>query len=131
MTVEEALQYAVELEVSKERTNANIKDRRSDDAMRDPIYERIYGRPRSDLLEEFRDEANAPQSPNISLAELHEFLYWLFKFRVKNQEPARVASDTRKALAQLSAMEQAVRRTSTRPRPQPEPVVAATPAARA
>ena len=129
VTVEEALQYAVELEVSKERTNANIKDRRSDEAMRDPIYERIYGRPRSELLAEFRDEANAPQSPNISLAELREFLYWLFKFRVKNQEPARVASDTRKALAQLSAMEQAVRRTGTRQRPEPEPVAAATRAA--
>jgi hypothetical protein len=29
---------------------------------------------------------------------------------VKNQEPARVASDTRKALAQLSAIEAAARR---------------------
>jgi hypothetical protein len=42
--------------------------------------------------------------------EMREFQYWLFKYRVKNQEPARVASDTRKALAQLSAMEDAARR---------------------
>ena len=57
-------------------------------------------------------------------------MYWLFKFRVKNQEPARVASDTRKALAQLSAMELAVRRASRRrprtdPGPETEPVVPA------
>ena len=57
-------------------------------------------------------------------------MYWLFKFRVKNQEPARVASDTRKALAQLSAMELAVRRASRRrpqtdPAPETEPVVPA------
>ena len=89
------------------------------DAVRDPIYERIYGRPRAELLAEFREEAGQPNSPNISLAELHEFMYWLFKFRVKNQEPARVASDTRKALAQLSAMEAAVRRAGPRQRPQP------------
>ena len=101
--------------MSKERVNANIKDPRSNEEVRDPIYERIYGRPRSELLAEFRDEANQPNSANISLAELREFMYWLFKFRVKNQEPARVASDTRKALAQLSAMELAVRRSSRSP----------------
>jgi 8-oxo-dGTP pyrophosphatase MutT (NUDIX family) len=124
VTVEEALQYAVELDVSKERINVNIKDARAGDAVRDPIYERIYGRPRTELLAEFREEAGQPNSPNISLAELHEFMYWLFKFRVKNQEPARVASDTRKALAQLSAMEAAVRRAGPRQRPQPAEDVA-------
>jgi 8-oxo-dGTP pyrophosphatase MutT (NUDIX family) len=118
VTVEEALQYAVELEVSKERLNANIKDARSGEEVRDPIYERIYGQPRAELLAEFREQAKQPDSPNISLAELREFMYWLFKFRVKNQEPARVASDTRKALSQLSAMEVAIRR-SQRQRPQP------------
>lgn len=110
VTVEEALQYAVELELSKERTN--IKDARADEEVRDPIYERIYARPRAELLAEFRDSTNAPNSATISLTELREFMYWLFKFRVKNQEPARVASDTRKALAQLSAMEVAVRRSN-------------------
>jgi hypothetical protein len=78
--------------------------------MRDPIYERIYGERRSALLRDFRDESMRPHAPHIALTELREFLYWLFKYRVKNQEPARVASDTRKALAQLSAMEAAVRR---------------------
>ncbi len=115
VTVEEALQYAVELEVAKERSNANIKDPRSDEAARDPIYERIYGQPRTDLLTAFRSETSQPNSRNISLSELREFMYWLFKFRVKNQEPARVASDTRKALAQLSAMENAVRRAARAP----------------
>ena len=122
VTVEEALQYAVELEVAKERSNANIKDPRSDEAARDPIYERIYGQPRTGLLAAFRTETGQPNSHNISLTELREFMYWLFKFRVKNQEPARVASDTRKALAQLSAMENAVRRAERqRPAAEPEP----------
>ena len=110
VTVEEALQYAVELEVSKERHGANIRDPRSGDAVLDPVYERIYDRPRADLLAEFRDEARLPRAPDISLPELRRFMYWLFKYRVTNCEPARVASDTRKALAQLSSMEAAVRR---------------------
>jgi hypothetical protein len=114
VTVEEALQYAVELEVSKERVTVHIRDPRTDDAATDPVYERVYGRPRAELLREFRDEANLPHGTHISLTELREFMYWLFKYRVRTCEPARVASDTRKALAQLSAMEAAVRRTSGR-----------------
>jgi 8-oxo-dGTP pyrophosphatase MutT (NUDIX family) len=108
--VEEALQYAVELEVSKEKVNVSIKDPRADEAQIDPVYERVYGHPRAVLLRDFREEAGLPHAAHISLSELREFLYWLFKYRVKNQEPARVASDTRKALAQLSAMEAAARR---------------------
>ncbi len=127
VTVEEALQYAIELEVSKERVNVSIKDPRAEDAVRDPIYERIYGRPREELLAAFREEAGQPNSSNISLAELREFMYWLFKFRVQNQEPARVASDTRKALAQLSAMEVAVRRAGARTRPEAAPAAQTAP----
>ncbi|TAK61247.1 MAG: NUDIX domain-containing protein [Dehalococcoidia bacterium] len=112
VTVEEALQYAVELEVSKERHVANMRDPRSGDAVLDPVYERIYDRPRADLLAQFRDESRLPRAPEISLAELRRFMYWLFKYRVANCEPARVASDTRKALAQLSSMEAAVRRST-------------------
>jgi hypothetical protein len=85
--------------------SVNIKDVRFEEGTRDPVYERIYNRTRADLLEDFRAEASLAQTAYISLAELHEFYYWLFKFRVKNQEPARVASDTRKALAQLSRIE--------------------------
>ncbi len=115
VTVEEALQYAVELEVSKERHGANIRDARSGDAVIDPVYERIYERPRAELLAEFRDEARLPHGTEISLTELRRFMYWLFKYRVKTCEPARVASDTRKALAQLSSMEAAVRRSGRQP----------------
>lgn len=114
VTVEEALQYAVELDLAKERRSVNIKDPRDAEHQRDPLYERIYGRSRADLLTEFRIEAGRPAASTIALSELREFMYWLFKYRVKNAEPARVASDTRKALAQLSAMEDAVRRARAR-----------------
>jgi len=121
VVVEEALQYAVELEVSKERATVNIRDPRMDEMALDPVYERVYGRPRAALLREFRDAEARPHARHIALWELREFMYWLFKYRVKNQDPARVASDTRKALAQLSAMEAAARRPSPRGPQQPEP----------
>lgn len=110
VTVEEALQYAFELDVSKERRAVSIKDPRDDDTALDPVFERIYGLPRVLLLARFRGERSLPRSAAMTLAELREFQYWLFKYRVANSEPARVASDTRKALAQLSAIEDAARR---------------------
>jgi 8-oxo-dGTP pyrophosphatase MutT (NUDIX family) len=107
VVVEQALQYAIELDLAKERVSMNMKDPRFEEAGRDPVHERIYGRPRAELLREFREEASLPQTDHIMVSELHEFQYWLFKYRVRNQEPARVASDTRKALAQLSRIEAA------------------------
>jgi 8-oxo-dGTP pyrophosphatase MutT (NUDIX family) len=110
VTVEEALQYAYELDVAKEMRNIAIRDPRDADVAADPVYERIYGRDRYALLRDFRDETLRPHDAAVALSELREFMYWLFKYRVKNAEPARVASDTRKALAQLSSMQEAVRR---------------------
>jgi 8-oxo-dGTP pyrophosphatase MutT (NUDIX family) len=110
VTVEEALQYAVELEVTKERISVAIKDPRDDETPVDPVFQRIYGQSRAALLRQFREERGGRRGSILSLAELREFLYWLFKYRVANSEPARVASDTRKALAQLSAIEDGVRR---------------------
>jgi 8-oxo-dGTP pyrophosphatase MutT (NUDIX family) len=108
--VEEALHYAVELDVQKEGRTVSIADGRVDEERADPVFERIYGRTRDALLREFRAERRLPALPHISITELREFVYWLFKFRVAHSEPARVASDTRKALAQLSAIEDAARR---------------------
>jgi len=115
VVVEQALQYAVELDLAKERVSVNIKDRRFEEATFDPVYQRIYGQPCAELLRQFREEASLAQTEHIMLSELHEFQYWLFKYRVKNQEPARVASDTRKALAQLSRIEATAARTRHEP----------------
>lgn len=113
--LEQALQYAVELEVSKERLSVSIDDEaRYGRGSPDPLFERIYERPRAELLREFRSQAGLRHAPAISLEDLHEFMYWLFKYRVKHAEPARVASDARKALAQLSAIEEAARRAGRR-----------------
>jgi 8-oxo-dGTP pyrophosphatase MutT (NUDIX family) len=113
--VEEALQYAAELDVAKEGRSITMFDSRSDDEeCADPVFQRVYGATREKLASTFREETRRPRLPTMSLAEFREFLYWLFQYRVKNHEPARVASDTRKALAQLSAIEAAARRRRAR-----------------
>ena len=53
---------------------------------------------------------DAPIDVEISFGGLAAFTYWLFKYRVIQSDPARVASDTRKALVQLSELEVASRR---------------------
>lgn len=108
--VEEALQLAVQSEVQKERFSTNLWENSQFD---DEVFSRIYGAARSGLVAEFRAHSGLPQGDTFSLSELREFTYWLFKYRMKNHDPARVASDTRKGLAQLQRLE--VLRAARRP----------------
>lgn len=102
--VEEALQLAVEEDVHKEnRCRVWGPDQRVDET----AFQRIYGRGRDELLAAFRAERGVSHTPVIACTELREFTYWLFKLRIKTCDPARVASDTRRGLAQLSRMESA------------------------
>ncbi|HJP28541.1 MAG TPA: hypothetical protein QF694_07000, partial [Dehalococcoidia bacterium] len=41
-----------------------------------------------------------------SLGSEDAFIYWLFKLRMERSDPAKIASDTRKGLAQLERMRQ-------------------------
>jgi len=107
VAVEEALQLTVEEEVLKERRSSAWDCRESVDQQ---VFERIYNKPLAELLAAYREERAIPQSADIALGELRAFTYWLFKYRVNESDPARVASDTRKALAQISALEAAARR---------------------
>ncbi len=96
ITVEQALQSAVAREIEKEQqTKVNRQD------YFDLAFRRIYGADELTLLAKFRQEKGYPQSNEISLSELNEFNYWLFKYRLKNCDKARVASDTKKALNYL------------------------------
>jgi hypothetical protein len=105
--VEEALQLTVEEEVRKERGNAAF---RHDAAHDGDHFQRIYGETRSRLIRDFRAAQGREMVDRISLSELKEFTYWLFKRRLAAQDPARVASDTRRGLLRLQAMEELKRR---------------------
>jgi hypothetical protein len=95
--VEDALQLGVAREVEKERLCQAWENGHIDDE----VCNRIYGASRQELLNRFRQEREL-SGDDLSPGDLHEFTYWLFKHRVNNADPARVASDTRKGLAMLS-----------------------------
>jgi len=61
-------------------------------------YKRIYHADLADLLNAFQKEMKYPHRKSLTLTELKEFTYWLFRYRVKTSEKPRVASDTKKAL---------------------------------
>jgi hypothetical protein len=108
VTVEEALQLSVEEDVHKEiRCRAWGFDTRTDES----VFQRIYLKHREELLQAFREQRNLPQGDQISLSELKEFTYWLFKYRVRQCDRAKVASDTRRGLAQLARLDGLRRRT--------------------
>ena len=104
VTVEETLILAVHEEVRKERYAAGYCRERD---ITDDVFRRIYGQTRSHLLRIFRDEKGFPQATNISLTELDEFTYWLFKYRLNNCDKSKVASDTKKGIERLRQLKSA------------------------
>ncbi len=103
--VESALQLSIEEEIHKENRNRPWgQDTRVDESM----FERVYGRARGDVVEQYYVETGRKLRADVALADWTTFTYWLFKQRLRRQDKARVASDTRKGLAQLTKMELAV-----------------------
>jgi hypothetical protein len=103
--VEEALQLSVEEEIHKERrSRAWGDDGRTDE----PMFMRVYGKPREELMGQYYEETRILLGGRVAYADWKAFTYWLFKLRLRRQDKARVASDTRKGLAQLTRMELAV-----------------------
>ena len=101
VVVEEALQLAVEEELRKSKRSKGLPD--SEDLV-EHAHVTLYGDTRSDLFKQFKQEMKYPRSNSVTLTELKEFTYWLFKGRLKQSEPARVASDTRKGLERLARL---------------------------
>ena len=95
ITIEEALIWATQDEVRKERW-ASGYSREGD--VTNEAHRRIYGATKAILLRRFRRDKGYPQLKSISLTELKEFTYWLFKYRLIHCDKAKVASDTKKAL---------------------------------
>lgn len=103
--VEEALQLHVEEEIHKEAyARAYGVDPREDESM----YQRVYAKSLRELLAQYYEETGRLHIGEISYSEMKAFTYWLFKLRLRRQDKARVASDTRKGLGMLTRMELAV-----------------------
>ena len=102
VTLEEMLQLVIEDDVYKEQRSRVWKNHLSVD---EEGFRCLYGHPRQDLLCQFRREQGTADDTTISLTEAKEFTYWLFKYRLRYCDPARVASDTRRALSMLRRLE--------------------------
>jgi hypothetical protein len=102
ITVEEALILAVQEEVRKEQRTLGYGN---EYGVINEVYRRIYGATKNILLKRFRREKGYPQLRSTSLTELKEFTYWLFKYRLKLCDKAKLASDTKKALERLRRQE--------------------------
>lgn len=93
--VEKFLILAVTEEIRKKKRVLGLNN---DNGVVDEAYQRIYGATQFALLKQFRKERHYPQVRSISLRELNEFTYWLFKYRIKRCDKSCMASDTQKAL---------------------------------
>ena len=94
--VEKFLILAVTEEIRKKKRVLGLNN---DNGVVNEAYQRIYGGTQFALLKQFRKERHYPQLRSISLSELNEFTYWLFKYRIKRCDKSCMASDTQKALA--------------------------------
>ena len=111
VVVENALVLAVDEEIRKRRFSNCFQP---NDDHTDAVYRTLYDAPLRDLVEEFlavepdaavrRRRKSVEDFAALSLHGSNAFTYWLFKRRFKIAEPARFASDTRKALDQLERM---------------------------
>ena len=97
VTLEEVLLHAVEDEILKATNFGVTRDSRDPESP----YTRLYGRNEHELLREYSAERERDRSGVMTLTEWKEFLYWLFKQRVANSLPERLASDTQKGLDTL------------------------------
>ena len=102
VVLEEALQLVAEEEVRKLNLSRSYLD---NDELIEEAYVHLYQKPRCELLKTFQKESKRDRRRNLTLFDLKEFTYWLHKRRINLWDPARVASDTRKAIRRLDLLE--------------------------
>ena len=108
VTVEQALLLSVEDEIIHSRIASG---RQLNDRSLGASYTKLYGNTRQQLWEVFKSEQGVRPARDgrrhkdeHTLGSEDAFTYWLFKLRMKRSDPAKIASDTRKGLAQLELM---------------------------
>jgi hypothetical protein len=113
IVIEETLLLAAEMDLNKARTIDGPRGEPPDVV----AYEQVYGKPLAELLVLYHADTGNLIGSRVSESDWQSFIYWCSKFRFRTGEPARVASDTRKALALLSRL----RAERARPAPTPAP----------
>jgi len=107
--VEEMVLHAV-LEDLRKRRRASGLTRY--DAALDDAFAYLYSGTRAELFEAFRKERGLPRRHSVTMTQMKQFTYWLFKLRLRNTDKSRVASDTKRALTLLHRYTDAAKRTA-------------------
>jgi hypothetical protein len=96
--VEEMVVHAVLEDLRKRRRTCGLTyyDGDLDDA-----YSYVYGSTQTELVDLYRQDKGIPRRSRMTLTQMKEFTYWLFKMRLRNSDKSRVASDTKRALTVL------------------------------
>ncbi len=100
VSVEEALQLAVQERLEKERRSLVYCAARPVDE--DEIFTHIYGRTERELWAMFWQEQGLAAPEQTSIGGLKRFTYWLFKYRLRHSDRERLAADTRLGLDTLA-----------------------------
>ena len=113
---ERGVRADVRATVQEERSKGRAADRIGENSNQvdDEAFQGIYGKSCAELLAAFRASVGG-DTEWLSLAELSEWHYWLFQYRVQNSDPAKVASDTRKGLLMLQTLGSRARLGSSAP----------------
>jgi len=101
VVVEELLLLSVEQEYQKAGRLGGTGHAMPDVA----AYEHVYGKSLDELMVLYRSETDSTLLSPVGQKHWQAFTYWCSKYRVRTGEPARVASDTRKAVALMSRLE--------------------------
>ena len=112
VTIEELLLLSAELELQKAGRLAGAGQPQPDVM----AYGRVYGKSLEELQLLYATETETRLATRMHQTELQTFTYWCSKYRLRTSEPARVASDTKKALALMSRMEAGRSRLANRER---------------
>ncbi|MEA3298081.1 MAG: hypothetical protein U9Q31_01040 [Chloroflexota bacterium] len=96
--VEKFLILSVIEEIRKRRRALGLL---GDGGITDEAHKQIYGATQLILLRRFRKERGYSQRRSIGIGEFDEFIYWLFKQRMRLSDKSLVASDTKRALLKL------------------------------
>lgn len=96
VTIEKSLIQAVQEEIYKEiRLYPCCQDKREFEG----AYQRIYGKDEFTLLKQFIEgKNNSSDNDYVNNVGSSEFTYWLFKYRLNNNDRAKMASDTQKGI---------------------------------
>lgn len=101
VVIEELLMLATEQELLKAGGLTHYGRRNADIA----AYEHVYGKPLEELKALYAQDEGREVTEEMDLSAMHAFTYWLSKYRLRFMEPARVASDTKKAMTMMARLE--------------------------